>query len=232
MLNQQVTVVTIATSSSSEPTPALDFEGTVTIGVGGSVTAQSNELPEAVRGLDEVMGSQSALNSSMPAEIAIRPVGELEAPHMESKKSAPDIEAIALANDNLSVALKNYLRQEHVSEELFTDLAKILLGNDLSKTQIASKVLTYGDKDVNAQVKAWVMKRISESAETSALVKIAGTYFATHASEMEVLTAISSSGEDVTTLASALFATNHPELSSEIAVYLIGAETISESVSE
>lgn len=162
------------------------------------------------------------------------PAGELEAAHVESKQAASDdesIEAIDVNAKDLDLALRNYIRQASITDAVFTALADIFLGKELSNAEIASRVLAYGNKDVNAQVKAWVMKHIPESSEASALKAIAAKYFAEHTSEMDVLSAISS-GEDVATLASALFATNHPELSSEIATHLIGAETISEPTSE
>jgi hypothetical protein len=162
------------------------------------------------------------------------PAGELDAPHVESKKAVLDdesIEDIDVNAKDLSLALRNYIRQESITDEVFTALAGIFLGKDLSNAEIASQVLAYGNKDVNAQVKAWVMKHIPESSEASALKTIAGKYFAAHTSEMDVLSAIKSDA-NVSTLASALFATNHSELSAEIAAHLIGAETILESAAE
>ena len=94
----------------------------------------------------------------------------------------------------------------------------------LSNAAVASKVLKYGNPDINSQVKAWVMNHIDEDLTISKLQLPAALYFVKHSDESDVSKVIKNAGDNVEKFAEALFATEHPELSSDVATCLLLGE--------
>ena len=125
---------------------------------------------------------------------------------------------------NLRTAILEYIEDESIDEDVAEAITILIAKKSLSNAAVASKVLKYGNPDINSQVKAWVMNHIDEDLTINKLKLLAALYFVKHADESDVSKVIKNAGDNVEKFAEALFATEHPELSSDVATCLLLGE--------
>lgn len=193
-------------------------------GLGGAI---AREADKAGRSVDGALGSPSHLTSSdtakrKAAENGLKDIANVVTGGV-AYPGASALEDEVVVDESLKALVLAYLDEnsEILGDGVVDTINGILEESD-SDFSVVEDVLTFGNAEVNAFVKNWVMEHIVEEASVEELRGIAGAYFVSHSSYIDVATAIGSGGEDVSTLAPALFATNHPELSIHLAMHLLG----------
>ena len=142
---------------------------------------------------------------------------------VEEKESVLEVvKTIDVSSKSLSMALMKYLLSSAIDKIVSASILELLDRESASNLYVAQVVLAYGNKEVNDQVKAWVLQHIDGSASVDGLREIAIDYYTDHTGETDVTLAIGKGGNTVLGLGAALFATGHPELSVEVASYLLG----------
>ena len=217
---------------------------------GGIFNAMAKQADDWGRQVDESLGKPSGVNSEIPdkrkaAENSLKDAAHeltggvaypgrsesLEEPEpsgmieevVEEKESVLEVvKTIDVSSKSLSMALMKYLLSSAIDKIVSASILELLDRESASNLDVAQDVLAYGNKEVNDQVKAWVLQHIDGSASVDGLREIAIEYYTDHTGETDVTLAIGTGGDTVLGLGAALFATGHPELSVEVASYLLG----------
>lgn len=206
-------------------------------GVFSSIPEKREESKEAIKMIENALtkgsfypgkGSDSHVEEEVVDIVTVKDkeVKKKEKTVVEVVKSKDEVQeehVIDIYEKNLGIALLKYLCHDSVDENEAEDIMLFLIKNrSLSNKQVASKVLAYGNKDISSQVKAWVLNHINEDVTFNKLKLSAAKYYIDHSNEKDVSEVIREAKEGVEEFASALFATNHPELSIQVASCLIG----------
>ncbi len=142
---------------------------------------------------------------------------------IETPKIKPQEEYVINSNaENLRIEILNYLESSAVDAQVAEDISILITNKLLSNAQVASKVLAYGNKTINTQVKTWVLNHIDKDVAIKTLQLPAALYFIKHPDETDVSEAIKNASDNVKEFAEALFATDHSELTIEITSCLLG----------
>ncbi len=198
-------------------------------GLGGAI---EREADKAGRSVDGALGSPSHLMSSEPAK---RKAAENELKDLAHAVTGgvaypgdSALENEVVVDESLKALVLAYLDEnsEILGEYTVDDINIVIGKTGDADIDVAASVLTFGNAEVNSFVKSWVMEHIVEEASVEELREIAAAYLVEHSSETDVALAIGTGGEAVSTLAPALFDTNHPELSADVATHLLGAEVV------
>ncbi len=212
---------------------------------GGLFNAMVKQVDDWGRDLDESLGKPSEVNSVIPEKrkesenklkvvtneltggLAYPEKSEVIKPQtisvevVEEKESILEEHTINIDEDNLRTAILEYIEDESIDVDVAEAITILIAKKSLSNAAVASKVLKYGNPDINSQVKAWVMNHIDEDLTINKLKLPAALYFVKHADESDVSKVIKNAGDNVEKFAEALFATEHPELSSDVATWRI-----------
>lgn len=216
------------------------FGGIIKHGLEGAIKKQTKKWGGD---LDKSLGKPSGLNSVIleKREAAVsRLTGGLIDPVRGDNEEEPvsvkvieevveekelvleEVKTIDISAKSLSMALMKYLLSSSIDKKVSASILELLDRESASNLDVTQDVLAYGNKEVNAQVKAWVLQNIDSSANVKDLRKIAIEYYKEHTGETEVTLAIGTGGDTVLGLGKALFATDHPELSVDVATHLLG----------
>ncbi|MEM6338654.1 MAG: hypothetical protein AAF673_01850 [Pseudomonadota bacterium] len=190
--------------------------------VSGEVIKEVVEERESV--LEAHSSTGGVAYSGKSEGAALEPVSMIEEVVEEKESVLEVVSAIDIRAKNLSVALTKYLLRSSIDKEVSESILKLLDEESVSNSEVAIDVLTFGNKEVSAQVKAWVLQHIDSSASVKDLRKIAIEYYSDNTGETDVTLAIGTGGDTVSDLGEALFATEHPELSANVANYLLIGE--------
>lgn len=215
---------------------------------GGLFNAMVKQVDDWGRDFDESLGKPSGVKSVIPEKrkesenklkvvvneitggLAYPEKSEVIKPQtisvevVEEKESILEEHTINIDEDNLRTAILEYIEDESIDEDVAEAITILIAKKSLSNAAVASKVLKYGNPDINSQVKAWVMNHIDEDLTISKLKLPAALYFVKHSDESDVSKVIKNAGDNVEKFAEALFATEHPELSSDVATCLLLGE--------
>lgn len=133
---------------------------------------------------------------------------------------------IDINKKNLRAAILEYIDDESIDEGVAEKITILIAKKSLSNAEVASKVLNYGDPDINSQVKAWVMNHIDKNLTINKLKLPAALYFVNHSDESDVAKVLRGvkDNDTVEKFAKDLFATEHPELSADVATCLLLGE--------
>lgn len=217
---------------------------------GGLFNAMAKQMDDWGRDLDKSLDKPSGVNSVIPEKrkeaenklkvVANELTGGLVYPEksevikpqtisvveevVEEKESVLEVHTINIDEHNLRTAILEYIEHESIDEDVAEAITILIAKKSLSNAEVASKVLNYGDPDINSQVKAWVMNHIDEDLTINKLKLPAALYFVKHSDESDVSKVIKNAGDNVEKFAEALFATEHPELSANVATCLLLGE--------
>lgn len=215
---------------------------------GGFANAMAKQMKDWGVDLDESLGKPSGVKSVIPEKrkesenklkvvvneitggLAYPEKSEVIKPQtisvevVEEKESILEEHTINIDEDNLRTAILEYIEDESIDEDVAEAITILIAKKSLSNAAVASKVLKYGNPDINSQVKAWVMNHIDEDLTISKLKLPAALYFVKHSDQSDVSKVIKNAGDNVEKFAEALFATEHPELSSDVATCLLLGE--------
>jgi hypothetical protein len=197
---------------------------------GGIAASMGKQMDQWGRDADEALGSPSHLKSSDTAKRKVAENGLKDIAHAVTGgvayPGASALEDEVVVDESLKALVLAYLGEnsETLGEETIIAIKAVIEKSDDSDADVVVNVLTFGNLEVSAFVKNWVMEHAVEEANVVKLREIAGAYFADHSSETDVALAIGTGGEAVSTLAPALFNTNHPELSADVTTHLLGVE--------
>lgn len=186
---------------------------------GGILKAVEKQVSDWVDGTDKEISNSPDVISDIfeQKEDSIR---------IETSKIKVQEEHVINPNaENLRMEILNYLESSAVDAQIAEDISILIINKLLSNAEVASKVLAYGNKDINTQVKAWVLNHIDKDVAVKTLKLPASLYFVEHPDETDVAQAIRNASDNVKEFAEALFATDHPELTIDIASCLLGDNT-------
>ena len=217
-------------------------------GLGGAIEKQMNNWGGD---LDKALGKPSGVNSSIPEkrkeaennlkDVAHELTGGLAYPGrgdneedsvsvevieeiVQEKESVLEVHTIDISEESLRTAILAFIEHESVDEEVAEAITILIAKKSLSNAEVASKVLNYGDAGINSQVKAWVLNHVDEELTINKLKLPAALYFVKHSDESDVSKVIKNAGDNVIKFAETLFATEHPELSADVATCLLLGE--------
>ena len=193
---------------------------------GGIFKAMGKQVSDWVDGTDkEISNSPDVISDIFEKKedsIRIETSIEIETPKIKAQE-----ESVINPNaENLRIEILNYLESSTVDAKIAEDISILIINKLLSNTEVASKVLAYGNETINTQVKAWVLNHIDKDVAVKTLKLPASLYFVEHPDETDVAQAIRNTSDNVKEFAEALFATGHPELTIDIASCLLGDNTI------
>lgn len=183
----------------------------------GKRKAAENNLKDVA---NELTGGLAYSGSESVESEPVRVIEEV----VEEKESVLDVHTIDISEENLRTAILAYIEHESVDEEVAETITILIAKKSLSNAEVASKVLNYGDADINSQVKVWVLNHVDEELTINKLKLPAALYFVKHPDEGDVAAVIKDAGDNVVEFAEALFATEHPELSADVASCLLLGE--------
>jgi len=129
--------------------------------------------------------------------------------------------------ENLRTEILNYLNNDSVDKKVAEDISILIQNELLSNAEVASKALAYGNEALNSQVEKWVLNHINKNVPIKNLISTAALYYIEHTNEGDVANVIKETNNNTTdtsieAFAEALFETNHPQLSADVALCLIG----------
>lgn len=193
---------------------------------GGIFKAMGKQVSDWVDGTDKEISNSPDVISDIfeKKEDSIRIETSIE---IETPKIKVQEEHVINPNaENLRIEILNYLESSAVDAQIAEDISILIINKLLSNAQVASKVLAYGNQTINTQVKTWVLNHIDKDVAIKTLQLPAALYFIKHPDETDVSEAIKNASDNVKNFAEALFATDHPELTIDIASCLLGDNTI------
>ena len=196
---------------------------------GGLFSAMEKQMDSWGRDLDKSLGKPSGVNSSIPEkrkesennlkDVAHELTGGLAYPGrgenegdesvgvieevVEEKELVLDVHIIDISKENLRAAVLEYIDHDSVDEEVAEAITILTAKKSLSNAEVASKVLSFGDVDINSQVKAWVLNHVDAELTINKLKLPAALYFVKH-SDRDVAAVIKDAGDNVVEFAAAL----------------------------
>jgi hypothetical protein len=193
--------------------------------------------------LDNALGNPSHLNSSIPEKRkekenkykeVLNKLGSVSIHTVTKEESYEETHTEVVINSTTEVkqTFSNYIIEtiRKISNEdnniLIKQQACHLALTEKNDSALAALIVELGHTDLNKAVSDWIINHSSENINLESLKLLGTEYCKKHQNETDVAMAVVLKSTNIHTLIEAFFATNHPELTSEVTEYMLLGESL------